>query len=772
MFFRRLNGKCRFIVVCLIFVLGAMVPACIGAVDEYEAAARAFAYKQLQDPNTFSPSPPSDINPYKEMSQGQIQRIQSRAHVNGSFLLFHLNGVPALFMSNVNGRKHGLEKGWYENGRVKYEEQYNEDMLVDGIYFDKSGSKVGEVKEGTGVKFIFARPYEEQGKMLGFAEYKDGAKHGVEIIYRDYEKKIKSRERHYKDGKLHGVVTAWMSTGQKNSEEHYKDGLKHGKYTNWNRHGKIQHTSEYVNGKTTGTYTYYYETGIKSHESSAKEEKKWFPSGKLMVHTVKDEDGSVVSGQSFDRLDNQNGKVVDGIGSLIEADTTNHSFLRPLIHHLHIYKHVLKQRFTGMPLGLPSVTKASMDYNHSDIKFSIKFRIRACPNWEGGTVSILLPDGYSSDSTLQFTVESRDTKEDIDLGSVEITLPHPYVKWTGSILADIDGIVKGYKVRYQQAIVQHKAEEKKKPRPRSNRPRKTRAEQTTGRSLKTSKHMPHNTGQIVPADGKIVDSWRMFMPDRQVKEWALYRSPAMLLMKDGRGEDWKVVRKDFDYRPGGMVVHGGDYMLVWGTEATEDISNGIPYHIEKSLDGGKTWSIFEIPKVDFLLSVREMENITVISGIRIPKDGIAADMDWYEIKPVMIFSKDGVNFVEQVGSSFLDFGRGKIVTKSIAPNGKYKAFISAFDGMDSTSYSLSFVKAQDEIPERIVSVPEKSEIVWSADSQILAIKKDDKFVACYDVKADKTEDIIAALDYSKSKRNRDIALDFDKKVRRIISNME
>ena len=692
MFFRRLNGKCRFIAVCLIFVLGAMVPTCIGAVDEYEAAARGFAYKQLQDPNTFSPSPPSDINPYKEMSQEQIENIQSRARRNGSILYFHLNGVPALFMSNVNGKKHALAKAWYESGRVKYEEQYEKDMLV-------------------------------------------------EIIYRDYEKKIKSRERHYKEGKLHGVTTAWMPSGQKNSEEHYKDGLKHGKYTNWNSHGKIQHTSEYVNGKTTGAYTYYYETGIKSHESSTKEEKKWFPSGKLMVHTVKDEDGSVVSGQSFDRLGNQNGKVVNGNGSLIEADTTNHSLLRPLIHHLHIYKHVLKQRFTGMPLGLPSVTKASMDYNHSDIKFSIKFRIRACPNWEGGTVSILLPDGYSSDSTLQFTVESRNTKEDIGLGSVEITLPHPYVKWTGSILADIDGIVKGYKVRYQQAIVQHKAEkEKAEPRPRSNRPRKPRALQTTGRSLKTSKHMPHNTGQIVPADGKIVDNWKLYMPDRQVKEWAIYRSPAMLLMKDGRGEDWKVVRKDFDYRPGGMVVHGEDYMLVWGTEATEDIGNGIPYHVEKSFDGGKTWSLFEIPKVDFLLSVREMENIMVISGIRIPKDGIAADMDWYEMKPVMIFSKDGVNFVEQVGSSFLDFGRGKTVTKSIAPNGKYKAFISAFHGMDSTSYSLSFVKAQDEIPERIVSVPENSEIVWSADSQILAIKKDDKFVVRYDVKADKTEE--------------------------------
>lgn len=765
MVFRRLNEKCHFIVVCLVFVLETMVPACIGAVDEYEAAARAFAYKQLQDPNTFSPSPPSEINPYKEMSQEQIQRIQSRARANGSTLHFHLNGVPALFLSNANGRKHAIGKGWYESGRVKYEEQYNEDMLVDGIYFDKSGLKVGEVKEGTGVKFIFARPYEEQGKMLGFAEYKDGAKHGVEIIYRDYEKRIKSRERHYKEGKRHGKGTEWMSTGQKNSEEHYKDGLKHGKYTNWNRYGKIQHTSEYVNGKTTGTYTYYYETGIKSHESSAKEEKKWFPSGKLMVHTVKD-GGSVMSGQSFDRLGNENGKVVNGNGSLIEVDISNYRSNSRLLSRLRTYKNGK----TYMPGNLPSIVNSSMHYSNenSNIEFKIEFRASYCPDWKGGTVTLLLPDGCSTDSKLEFTVDSSAATKDIDLASVEITLPHPYVKWTGSILADIDGIVKGYKVRYQQAIIQHKAEEKKKPRPRSNRPRKTRAEQTTGRSLKTSKHMPHNAGQLVSVDGKIVDSWRLYMPDLQLKEWALYRSPAMLLMKDGRDEDWKVVRKDFDYRPGGMVVHGADYLLVWGTEATEDISNGIPYHVEKSFDGGKTWSIFEIPKVDFLLSVRKMESIMLISGIRIPKDGIAADMDWYEMKPVMIVSKDGVNFLEQVGSSILDFSRGKIVTKSIAPNGKYKAFISAFDGMDATSYSLSFVKAQDEIPEQIVSVPEISEIVWSADSQILAIKKDDAFIGYYDIKNDIIEDVIAVLHYSRSKRNRDIVLDFDKKIRALL----
>ena len=214
-------GRC-FITVCLLVTFGA---TCIAETDEYESAAQAFAYKQLQDPNTFSPNPPSDLNPYKDMSQEQINHLKDNARANGSLLYFHLNGVPALFMSNMNHKKHGLEKAWHENGRMKYEEHYHEGELVDGIYFDRSGSKLGEIKEGTGVQVIFPRPSDMQDKALCFIEYKEGKKHGVETVYRNYEKKIKSSEKHYKEGKLHGVSIDWMTNGKKNNEEYYRPGF-------------------------------------------------------------------------------------------------------------------------------------------------------------------------------------------------------------------------------------------------------------------------------------------------------------------------------------------------------------------------------------------------------------------------------------------------------------------------------------------------------------------------------------------------------------------
>ena len=755
-------SKC-FIAVWLLYTLG---PVCIAAVDEHESAARAFALKRLQDPNTFSPSPPSDLNPYKGMSQEEIKQLQDKARANGSILRFQLNGLPSLFVSYKNHKKHGPEKAWHETGRIKYEEHYHAGELVNGIYFDQSGTKLGEITDGAGLKVIFPRPSDMQDQALCFIEYKDSKKHGQETVYRNYEKKIKSRERYYKEGKLHGVALGWRSNGTKNSETHYKDGVEHGKSIHWGETGNVSSIYEYKNGDIKD-YTRFYGNGQKSVEVLSEEEKRWHPSGQLMLHIVKKDADTVMSGQSFDLLGNENGKVQNGNGRLIEVDISDYRTNSRLLSRLRVYK----DGKTYMPGNLPSIVKPSMDYSHesSNIQFKIEFHAGYCPDWQGGTVAVLLPEGCSSDDELKFAVEGSAAKQDIELGTLEVALPQAYEKWTGSILADINGIVKGQKVRYQQVILKNKVKGKKPPiRPLPNRQRKPRAFQASGKWWKTAKGLPHNTGQILPVNAQIVDSWRLLMPDRQVKEWALYRSPAILLMNKGKAEDWEVVRKDFDYRPLGMVVHGADYILVWGTEATDDISKGIPYHVEKSLDGGGTWSKFEIPEVDCLLGIDEENGVMILSGIRIPKEGMPLDKEWFEIKPVIMYSEDGKTFIEQVGSSLFDFGKGEIITRSVAPNGTYKAFITKRRGMDSTSYSLCFMKAQDEIPASIASVPEKSELVWSVDSNILGIKKSDKYVAYYDVDADKSEAVLASSGSRRREKDKESEAAFDLKVRALL----
>jgi antitoxin component YwqK of YwqJK toxin-antitoxin module len=755
-------GKC-FFTISLLLILGAVKPVSMAAMDEYESAARAFAVSQLKDPNTYSPAPPSELNPYKDMSPEQIGRIQAEAMKNGSILTFYPSGLPSMFLSYADHQKQGLEKGWYENGRVKYEEHYHHDELADGIYFDPTGIQLGEVKRGTGIKIVYPKLYEQQSRALGFTAYKNGQKDGVETIYRDYEKKIKSSESHYIEGKLHGIKTLWMSTGQKNSEENYENGVQHGKSICWYENGKPRSIIEYNHDQIVNS-TFYYETGLKSREMSNQEENKWFPSGQLMLHTMKDNAGTIVSGQSFDTFGNQNGNVVNGVGSLIEADTGDYK--SSLVSLLYIYK----PTFPSISMGLPSIV-AAIDYGpeSSSVHLRLTFHVDSNSDWQGGTVTILLPEGCRSDDPLRFTLAEPVTNKEIELGSITITLPQPYEKWNGSILADIEGVVRGCKVRYQPVAARHEVQEEIKPTLQSKGPRKAKAFQTPGRSMKTSKDMPHHAGGFVPADAQPVDSWRLLTPDRQIKEWALYRSPSILLVKEGQEEDWHVVRSNFNYRPGGMLVRAADFVVVWGTESTADVSKGIPYHVEKSLDGGKTWLPLEIPRVDYLLdmALNDTRDIILVSGIRIGKDGIPAGKEWYETAPIMMFSKDGEHFIEQV-STVGDSGWGEQYVRSAAPNGKYKAFISMSHGIDSTSYSLYFVKAHDEIPQWQQSLPEGCEIVWSSDSRILAIQKGGQIILYYDVEGCKIEEVPGGCDYLQSEKNNKAGLEFDQKVRSLL----
>ena len=49
-------------------------------------------------------------------------------------------------------------------------------------------------------------------------------KKNEEVRFECYENGNKKIEQHFKDGKLHGVTTAWFENGTKECEIHYKDG--------------------------------------------------------------------------------------------------------------------------------------------------------------------------------------------------------------------------------------------------------------------------------------------------------------------------------------------------------------------------------------------------------------------------------------------------------------------------------------------------------------------------------------------------------------------
>jgi antitoxin component YwqK of YwqJK toxin-antitoxin module len=429
-------------------VLAFSTTMCTEDVD-HASLARDFVATCLSQKKIYVYNPPAYLNPYKDMSREEMRQFRDRAMRDGSTLFLYRNGLPAILKSQKNFQKHGLYKTWYQNGRVKSEENYADNKLMTGVYFDKSGAVLGKVKQGTGLRIIFGDLSDERrGDICGTARYVDGLKHGARILYRDYAKRIKASEAQYKKGKFHGIKTTWMSTGEKNLEEHYKNGLRHEKSIYWHKNGQVQSTAEYAAGQRTGASVKFYENGVKAEETSKKVHKRWYPSGQLMLQETLVEWGKVSSGTSFDSFGNQNGSVTNEVGSLISCDTSSYFWE----HRLAIYRKNMAPRSVQLPKILASCAFSRND----NVVEILALRIKAPPNANLAkyVVSTVLPDDCKSDGPLKFEVADLQAGSSTKLGPVKITLPQPANKWTGKVLVDVQGLVDGHIVRYQYPVLE------------------------------------------------------------------------------------------------------------------------------------------------------------------------------------------------------------------------------------------------------------------------------------------------------------------------------
>jgi len=81
----------------------------------------------------------------------------------------------------------------------------------------------------------------------------------------------KSAEVTYKNGRLHGMSTAWYSDGQKKVEVSYKEGEQSGPCGTWYPNGQKEKEGLYQSGKEAGKWTYWNEDGQKRRECTYKE---------------------------------------------------------------------------------------------------------------------------------------------------------------------------------------------------------------------------------------------------------------------------------------------------------------------------------------------------------------------------------------------------------------------------------------------------------------------------------------------------------------------
>jgi antitoxin component YwqK of YwqJK toxin-antitoxin module len=222
-------------------------------------------------------------------AQGALENTSIYYHPSGKiwkripYAKNQIDGVVEIYKNNgellqrsqyCQGKQEGESLRYWDQKCLASQEQYYQDRLENGQYFDKEGSLVAEVRQGTGYKALFGKSHlsELQEYREGFLEgevkvfanearlkrvyhVKNDKKHGEEIEY--FDQSIYSTDQlpqphllfNWYEGKIQGAVKTWYANGNIESQKEMANNAKNGVLTAWYRDGNIMLIEEYDNDK-------------------------------------------------------------------------------------------------------------------------------------------------------------------------------------------------------------------------------------------------------------------------------------------------------------------------------------------------------------------------------------------------------------------------------------------------------------------------------------------------------------------------------------------
>ncbi len=137
---------------------------------------------------------------------------------------YHPNGEIMSKTPYVNGKKHGKETGWREDGKKEWGKMWKGDK--------QHGAATGWYKSGS-------KHWEDI--------YVDDEPHGIQTAW--YESGAKQSAEMWKNGKKHGAATGWREDGSKHWEEFWRQGKIHGMATRWGDSGRKEKETSYANAR-------------------------------------------------------------------------------------------------------------------------------------------------------------------------------------------------------------------------------------------------------------------------------------------------------------------------------------------------------------------------------------------------------------------------------------------------------------------------------------------------------------------------------------------
>jgi antitoxin component YwqK of YwqJK toxin-antitoxin module len=150
---------------------------------------------------------------------------------------YFANGKLSERYTLVEGKFHGKYTSFYENGNLRAEGQYENNIMVgEWKYYYEDGEMLSRQKFEKG-KLIFLEAWDEESNLI----VKDGT--GTFIL--NYPDGSKMSSTSYKNCKKNGAWISWYENGVKANESHFIEGEPTGIWSYWDEKGNLIERKEY-----------------------------------------------------------------------------------------------------------------------------------------------------------------------------------------------------------------------------------------------------------------------------------------------------------------------------------------------------------------------------------------------------------------------------------------------------------------------------------------------------------------------------------------------
>ncbi len=194
---------------------------------------------------------------FKE-NKGPINETDIEGNRQGRWVKKYPDGIVRYEIYFKNNHPAGVYRKYYPNGNLKADMYFNENgTIASAILFNKKGQKIAMGYYKNKQKDSLWQYFLNDSIVISQENYKNGLKHGKEVIYslKNYPNPLE--EKFWKNGNLDSTWTRFYQNGNPKFIANYKDSIRNGKYILFDENGTKKIIGYYKNNLPEGKWNYW-----------------------------------------------------------------------------------------------------------------------------------------------------------------------------------------------------------------------------------------------------------------------------------------------------------------------------------------------------------------------------------------------------------------------------------------------------------------------------------------------------------------------------------